>query len=160
MLLWDELKNAIERDDWQKLKRSEEMNREYQEFQAQILNSYSSVSEYVLKEKMEGREAEQGMILLPNDFPYDLDPEIGHYVLWFVGSDEDHHQDTEVLKAKFKTYLEEELDYDEFETLIYINPKHNQTIPQIPHCQVFVRFTLLKKENDDLNVEPCWLEGH
>ena len=138
MLEWDELKQAVETKDLTKLVRNEAMSKKYAKFRQKILDKYESMSQFVVKEKMDG--AREGMILLPNDFLYDLAPDIAHYVLWFLEAEQEEKPSDLVLRAKFEAFLEEHFDDLVFETILYVNPVEIQTVPEIPHAQVFVRF--------------------
>jgi hypothetical protein len=68
-------------------------------------------------------------------FPYDLPPDVNHYVLWNSLYDYFNDFDESVINTIIKDTLESMIGTDKFDFAWYKNPK--PSIPELWHCQVF-----------------------
>ena len=68
-------------------------------------------------------------------FPYDLPPEVNHYILWNSLYDYFNEFEESVINSIIKDTLESMLGTDKFDFAWYKNPK--PSIPELWHCQVF-----------------------
>ena len=68
-------------------------------------------------------------------FPYNLLPDVNHYVLWNSLYDYCNEFDESVINAIIKDTLENMLGDADFDFAWYKNPK--PSIPELWHCQVF-----------------------
>ncbi|KAJ1929994.1 hypothetical protein IWQ60_000723 [Tieghemiomyces parasiticus] len=67
--------------------------------------------------------------LLPNDFPYAIEPTVSHYVLWYKNPLQRSPEVDQYLERAFP-------DHD---LLFFINPPHLQSVRTISHGHLFVR---------------------
>ena len=68
-------------------------------------------------------------------FPYDLLPEVNHYILWNSLYDYFNDFNESMINTIIKETLESMLATDKFDFAWYKNPK--PSIPELWHCQVF-----------------------
>ena len=113
------------------LKRSKLMELKYQKHISRILKNHVSVSSYVkcmLKKKK--KTCKNGMYFTVNKFPYDLEDNVMHFLLWNT-------------KKKSKddclNYLKKYIDHNFWEMCLRENKKENRSVPDIMHYHVFVR---------------------
>lgn len=81
-------------------------------------------------------------VLVPNDFPYDLENNILHYVLWFnpsIGGS------LELAKIICEEHIAMDVRFTDY--FIFENPEHKKSVPEILHYQVFFR-----KYNNIMNI--------
>lgn len=148
---WKELIQIIEVEkDLDKLGRTEEDQRYYQNYRKHILTKWMSMLDYVLCEKLgidskignDGRkmadeESKQKMIksglkkLIPNDFPYYLEERIEHWVYWKLGGSCDEGDVVDVKRLLQEMYPNKDLQF-----LYWINLPHLQSLPEIDHLHV------------------------
>lgn len=118
----------------------------YRAFRTKLLSDFASVGDYVKIKKLgyepvlaeDDRQAagvcpfvDQGkpyITFLPNDFPYNMHPEVEHHNLWSTSP----LSDSEVQQA---------INYhrDGFETLYWKNPESLASIPSVWHGHVLSR---------------------
>lgn len=73
-------------------------------------------------------------VLVPNDFPYEVENHILHYVLWFnpnIGGSFD------LAKLICEEQIAMDLRFTDY--IIFENPEHKKSVPEILHYQVFFR---------------------
>lgn len=68
-------------------------------------------------------------------FPYDLLPEVNHYILWNSLYDYFKDFNESIINSIIKDTIESMLGTDKFDFAWYKNPK--PSIPELWHCQVF-----------------------
>jgi hypothetical protein len=154
---WSNLKRAIDSNDWSKMRRSPVMERKYKDFKSKIHESCEgNIKEYILKEKIRGEKIGSSLLCLTeNDFPYDLHQEISHWIIWDLLLDPHPNESYKM----YSNYANEKFDPLVFETLLWINPIEKQTVPDIPHCHVFVRVKFLVQEEDLPSKPSALLQG-
>lgn len=157
LLTWDEVTKIIQKGELEKLGRSNEQHHEYVEFMDQIKNNYASVVDYLLISKFQfdsecvnGKvaairsPAQQGRLLLAtNDFPYNFEDGIQHFVLWKLGG--------AVLESEISDAISEIISKaspDPVECVSYVNPLALKSIPEIDHAHILVR-TFLPRQEDE-----------
>jgi len=126
---WDTLTSVIENNRWEQLKRNPATNYRYQYFKANVLKKYASLKDYMLENKISKTHS---MCLLPNDFPYDVQNCISHCIAWHVSGEAPS-------LADYKSFVDKIFDPANFDVLIWINPEHIQSVPDLSHCHVFVK---------------------
>ena len=101
------------------LYRTESMEKKYNSY-IKMHPNYSNFLKKIFKK--------ENIILLLNKFPYDLEPNILHYILW---------SKTKLNNSQIKTILDEKLK--SFNYIYFENLKKNKSIKDIFHIQVFVK---------------------
>lgn len=144
-LSWIEAKAIIEAGRLESLGRSTEQQATYRVFRANIQEEWVSVSDYVLCAKLQYSETttadgkrvavrppgveQPRTVLLENDFPYNLDTGIFHYVLWKIGG-EVLPNDIDVAVQQLRTTR------GAVDTAVYINPPHLKSILDVEHAHI------------------------
>lgn len=135
------------------LTRRKEIMDKYVEFRKKIALEYRSVSDYLIHERYaQPLSRGERLVLEENLFPYDIEPDVQHLVLWdFRDCLWNHNQFDKVESSKTKQELNQLMvDYRQFlkkkfgphsnlECTLRINPPEWQSVPSIPHCHVFLR---------------------
>ena len=147
MLSWPDVKVIIEDGALEKLGRSADQQCKYVEFRDNLQINWETVTDYLLVSKMDFAKelAENGKmravrpstieirtILSRNDFSYNFESDIDHFVLWKVGSS---LTSDEVLTAAHD--IVKELNAVDFVT--YINPPHLKSILDIEHAHILLK---------------------
>lgn len=124
---WKTLKNYNFKE---KLNRRPEIQKKYEYEKYIIKKKGLNYDKYLLKKYLHNKLYN----LQPNKFPYYLEKNIQHYVLWL----------NPALKSKFihnqkfiKSILKEYISDKEF--IYYMNSYENKSIKSIPHYQVFIK---------------------
>ncbi|KAI7900765.1 uncharacterized protein BX663DRAFT_476262 [Cokeromyces recurvatus] len=106
------------------------------------INKYGSVENYLLKEKIHF-SSDSNFLILPNDFPYSIDPGIEHVLIW----------SKEPLAADFvESLLEKNYGSSVWEWVYFVNPPELQSIPRLPHVHVFMRKRITASHDDDVHI--------
>ncbi|KAI8643068.1 hypothetical protein BD408DRAFT_365554 [Parasitella parasitica] len=92
---------------------------------------YGTVENFLLKEKLHWPvDDPKPILVLPNDFPYSVDPGIEHILIW----------SKEPLDAEYvESVLDERYGATVWEWVYFVNPPEWQSIPTLPHVHVFMR---------------------
>ena len=107
-------------------KRKKEIEDEYKFHLDSLKKKNIRVSDYIQKIAFPDNESYK---FLKNEFPYDLEDGIDHWLLWLnpIYSIED-------------TYIKELVEHRMGSEVVYFcNYKFNQSIPTIRHCHIFVK---------------------
>lgn len=108
----------------------------YVKWTKQTNDKYGSITNYLKKEKVifpntdvdeKGRPI---TLILPNDFPYSVDPGITHVLIW---------SKVPLSKEHVETLLDETYGANVYEWSFFVNPPETQSIPSMPHVHVFMR---------------------
>ena len=107
---------------------------EYKEFREKVLDSYPSLAAFI-KAKCFKDDPSLPYKLRKNDFPYDLERGISHWVLWL--NPDIYKTEVEVyalgrINLILKTLLDQPF-------LFYVNPVSKQSVKEIPHYHVYLR---------------------
>jgi hypothetical protein len=92
------------------------------------LEKYGTIENYLIQEKIHFPE-NQDILMLPNDFPYSIEPGVEHILIW----------SKEALQAD---QVEAILDANYgrmWEWTFFINPPKYQSVKRLPHVHVFLR---------------------
>ncbi|ORX89042.1 hypothetical protein K493DRAFT_319020 [Basidiobolus meristosporus CBS 931.73] len=131
---WEYIQNMLASGQILKLPRSAEVQRKYEAQTQRIKQEYGSMAQYIQQVKLGWVDSKGDPVpgedfkLLPNDFPYKLDPTIQHLVLWCRKP---------FTREEMAKILSAELPGKEF--LFFVNPKALQSIRTVYHAQVMVR---------------------
>ncbi|PVH98817.1 hypothetical protein DM02DRAFT_595362 [Periconia macrospinosa] len=91
LLTWDEVKELIRLNQFDKFHRMPSDLRKYRYFTHRLIKEYGSIMNYMVNERLKwtsmtpkGRafEFDEDTTTLPNDYPYAISPSISHYVVW------------------------------------------------------------------------------
>ena len=175
---WDELKEMIETEKFDNLRRSIKQQKFYQNYRNKVKRSWRSMYDFILHHKFnydvitvypeksvledvpfaEYEECEGDISLLPsvqipppgsqwasrpasdkkrikekvmalNDFPYYLNDEIEHWVLWKIGSN--------ITQEDIDCKMKELHDGGKYSDVLYwMNPVHLKSLPDIDHVHI------------------------
>ena len=158
---WDELVDIVlHQKDLAKLSRSEEQQYNYELYKQNILLQWDTMTDYVLYTKfpnvftkvdgtlidsppqrrwkvhppIESISTKQ-MALVKNDFPYYMDDNIEHWILWKLGGEAINDVDIENAKQDLCTYH----NLRENDFIHWVNPVHLKSIPNIEHAHILGR---------------------
>lgn len=113
------------------LKRSELMELKYKKHISRVLKKHVSLSSYVqcmLQKKK--HSCKNGMYFTVNKFPYDLEDDVTHFILWNT---------KQRSKVDCLNYLKRYIDNNFWEICLRENKKEHRSVPDIMHYHVFVR---------------------
>ncbi|KAG0180777.1 hypothetical protein DFQ28_002622 [Apophysomyces sp. BC1034] len=101
-------------------------------WEEETLDQYGSIETYLLKEKLhfpKEHTPQPPVILLPNDFPYAVEPGISHLLMW---SQTALHKDyvEEILLSRYGK---------DYEWVFWVNPVEIQSVRRLPHVHIFLR---------------------
>ena len=100
-------------------------------------NDNSSSNENNFKLRAGSTAADSSIILIPNDFPYYVEDNVVHYVLWkYNNSTSNNNIPTSITEKEIedaKRILEINPAINATEILHWINPPHLKSIPEIDH---------------------------
>ena len=109
----------------------------YRQWTEDTLAKYGTIENYLLKEKLifpDPQDNKPTILILPNDFPYSVEPGIEHILIWSKEPLESHW---------IESILEEKYGSSVYEWTYFVNPPAFQSVRRLPHTHVFMR----KKEN-------------
>lgn len=148
-MTWEEVKDVIIRGDLAILGRSQQQQEEYDAFYNQTKSNWLTIADFLLATKFEYEVLEditskkksvnrtniisqERLKLAPNDFPYYFEDGIHHFILWKLGGIITEHEAVDAA-MKLRTHNSKYIDH-----IIYINPPHLKSIPEIEHAHVLV----------------------
>lgn len=108
--------------------RSTEVEEVYRKHREDLEKKGLTLCEYIDK-KLFSEEA--FYVFVPNDYPYFLEEDMEHWILWINPSF------AKPSKNKISKILEEELGEKDF--LTFENAEENKSIPEIEHIHVFIK---------------------
>jgi hypothetical protein len=98
------------------------------------LHQYGSIETYLLKTKLHFKPIEDPstppVIILPNDFPYAVEPSIQHILLW---------SQLPLSRSYIEDILETNFGSQCYEWVYWVNPPEIQSVRKLPHVHVFLR---------------------
>jgi len=74
--------------------------------------------------------------LTPNDYPYDVENDVTHYIIWDLNSEP---LDMQSQLDRYRKYAENNFNPDIYDMIVKINKVKYQSIPEIKHCHLFTR---------------------
>ncbi|KAI8985863.1 hypothetical protein BDB01DRAFT_786592 [Pilobolus umbonatus] len=131
---WEEIVHYVSKNQVSKLRRNKSDEIVYRAWTKQALIDYGTIENYLLKEKLHFPSPESSnrpvVLVLPNDFPYSVDPGIDHILIW----------SQEPLQAEYiESILESRYDRTLYEWVYFVNPPEWQSVRRLPHVHVFIR---------------------
>ncbi|KAI8883550.1 hypothetical protein K501DRAFT_333247 [Backusella circina FSU 941] len=134
---WEEILHYVSINQVSNLKRNIPGQEIYVKWTSETIEQYGSVTNYLKKEKVifppDTDVDEKGRpitLILPNDFPYSVDPGITHVLIW---------SKVPLLKQHVESLLDERYGSSIYEWSYFVNPPEVQSIPSMPHVHVFMR---------------------
>ncbi|KAJ2848470.1 hypothetical protein IWW36_003284 [Coemansia brasiliensis] len=146
---WERFKQLVDAEDLKPLGRSYEMQITYEQHKVRMKEKYGSIADYLINYALaefiaDAKKVDASLPLSPsdfmfraNDFPYYLDDNVEHWVLWckkqlppgFVPP-------AAVVDAVAKRFG------DNVEWRYFVNPVHRQSVPQLSHAHVFIKHNI------------------
>lgn len=138
MHLWNELEdqNIL-------LSRNKQTQINYDNFRVMMTSKYGSIEKYLLTVKFHNRKnKEQPFCLEINDFPYETEHDVSHWVLWDFSRNQIYPNEEHLVLQQYKNYVYLMFDPISFDIKFRINPPKWRTVIGIPHCHIFIRLRL------------------
>ena len=160
---WKEVKDIIKTSDLSLLRRNQEQEKDYQKFRSQLRKEWTSVLDYILVTKFDWRKEitdakqwtaispqdryETRLVLCRNDFPYYMESNIDHWILWKldgrsgIGSNLNTITNNEIEQAKIDLCANKDNRFEDrnvkiLDILHWINPPHLKSLPDIDHVHI------------------------
>ena len=109
------------------LTRTQDLEQQYKSHTQRVLAAFPTMSHYI-REKILANTS--GLHLTLNKFPYNLQPDITHFVLWNPDDSPLDH---------CRCYIHAQFSPNFFDVCLRQNMPHHRSIPDIPHYHVFIR---------------------
>ncbi|KAI8967119.1 hypothetical protein BDF20DRAFT_902672 [Mycotypha africana] len=149
---WEEIVHYVSINQVDQLRRNREAQAIYQEWIKNTLKKYGTLENFLLKEKIhfpaedidmddhDKQNRSPAILILPNDFPYSVEPGIEHILIWSKVP----------LSADFvESVLEEKYGSSKWEWIYFVNPPETQSVRRLPHVHVFMRSRKGKKQTEN-----------
>ncbi|KAK9720700.1 hypothetical protein K7432_003978 [Basidiobolus ranarum] len=134
LLTWELIKDRIETDSVHLLRRTLAEEEKYRNWTNKVKEEYGSMDVYIQQISLGWQDSEGRPIegpeykFLPNDFPYNLDKGISHWVFWY-------RKDYSL--EELERIIQRELPDKDF--LFFINPTTTQSVRTVSHAHVMFR---------------------
>mmetsp|Transcript_31508 Transcript_31508/g.30074 ORF Transcript_31508/g.30074 Transcript_31508/m.30074 type:complete len:154 (-) Transcript_31508:554-1015(-) len=145
MLNWHETKKIIDDGLLEQLGRSAEQHEKYVCFCEQLKCEWNSVTDYIKVSKLgfekiilsnekfaANKSSVNKVVLVVNDFSYNFEPGISHYILWKIGGILERNEIAEM--AVKLLHDENALDF-----ATYVNPPHLKSILDLDHAHILLK---------------------
>mmetsp|Transcript_15627 Transcript_15627/g.21424 ORF Transcript_15627/g.21424 Transcript_15627/m.21424 type:complete len:156 (-) Transcript_15627:90-557(-) len=147
-LNFEEIKTIVDEDRLELLGRSHRQQEQYEDFCRGIRALWISVSDYLIASKfntevyfnIEGKKCVKrpitncdGIVLVLNDFPYNFEAGIQHYILWKMGGPVTKQN----ILDSIESLRQSKVNFTDY--VYYINPPHLKSIPDIEHAHIIIR---------------------
>ena len=109
------------------LTRTPHVEQLYKAHIARVLATFPTMSHYI-RDKVLANTT--GLYLTLNKFPYDLEPNVSHFILWNPQNAPLHH---------CKYHIHTQFSPTFFNICLRQNLPHQRSVPDIPHYHIFVR---------------------
>ena len=140
-LTWEEVSEIVSEEQFDIFGRSQESQDKYDQNKIATKGVYKSTKDMILINKLNHKskkinnelvaindENNLDINLVPNTFPYNIEENISHLLLW---SEED------LTDKKVNEILKNKLNGNKY--VYFRNPEHLRSIPSVFHIQVFVK---------------------
>ena len=128
--------------------RKDEVLEKYTIFKTKLINKNLSTKDYIQNNYFKKKE---NYIFIKNNFPYELEDNILHFVLWFHtkftnNSSNNFPNDLNNHEIFIKKCIKESFkEFDNYEYIFFENNLNCRSIPDIRHVQVFMKNKINKK---------------
>ncbi|KAJ2834555.1 hypothetical protein GGI24_000348 [Coemansia furcata] len=138
---WDEIKQIVAAERLELLSRTTEQERVYTEHMQLLSQEHGSASAYVLKIKLASFIADDSReyLIIPNDYPYALEPDMSHFIVWSKPKLASGIVPAPVIKHMIGSYLDEHIGESKYEWTWFVNQPHLQSIPDVSHGHLIVK---------------------
>jgi hypothetical protein len=137
LISWEEVKRTVMNNEAVgKFPRSKEVDEKYDQHKRQ----HGDVEAYLMNTLFPDGKSDQEFNVCPNQFPYNMEPGIEHWLVW----GNPHHMNAQEFKEQAPTIISDR--FAQFECLWCINPVELQSILSIPHAHVFIRVNEVEVE--------------
>ncbi|KAI8091892.1 hypothetical protein BDF21DRAFT_410454 [Thamnidium elegans] len=126
---WEEIVKYVSLNQVSKLRRNKDQQAVYAKWVKETKEEYGSVENYLKETKIQYPEGVT-FLVLPNDFPYSVDPGIDHILIW---------SKTPIDSELVSEILEERYGSNNWEWTYFVNPPQWQSVPSLPHTHIFLR---------------------
>ena len=130
MYTWNIIKEKLSNDE-QDFFREKQMQDKYEVHKLNLLEQGISLEQHIKNTCLK----DMAYSFCFNKFPYDLDKNIAHYVLWF---DPKFIYTSDMVENLIRFHLDQK-HYQGYEFVYYMNEVEIQSISGIPHFQVFCK---------------------
>ncbi|KAJ2792784.1 hypothetical protein H4R20_006723 [Coemansia guatemalensis] len=145
---WSHFKKLVDTDDLGSLVRSYEVKIAYEHHKIKVLQHYDSMADYLQKNALADFIAETNLpgfdaaspitssdfLFLRNDFPYHLEDDIEHWVLWCKKRLDIGYVAPEAAVQAIMRKFGHDIEWR-----YIVNPVHLQSVPQLSHAHVFIK---------------------
>ncbi|KAG0786665.1 hypothetical protein G6F57_015115 [Rhizopus arrhizus] len=126
---WEEILHYVAINQVSQLRRKREDEIVYRKWTLETIEKYKSIENYLIKEKLHFPDIHPSYLILPNDFPYSVEPGTEHILIW----------SKEPLMSEFVEHLlEQEYGSNVWEWTYFVNPPELQSVRRFPHVHVFM----------------------
>lgn len=152
---WRELQKICQIEkDYTKLSRSVNQQYQYQLHMRKVKHEYKTINDFILcskfgfqAQKIEGEDCKVALFngigannmkeslcaVVPNDFPYFVEDDVEHWVLWKIGTSPCTEQEIESAKREIQEKLNPSRIID---TIHWTNPPHLRSFPDFDHVHI------------------------
>ena len=148
LLRWPDVVEIIRLGQLQLLGRSDVQQEEYDRFRSQTKQNWLTMSDFILVNKfglnflsdeVTGKRIADRTELCsygdrisvrPNDYPYNFEPGIKHFIVWKIGS-QLTDDEIDIATKDISESLANVVD-----SAMYVNPPHLKSIPDVDHAHV------------------------
>jgi len=81
-ITWEEIKSFHKNPPRDRLHRNNKINKKYQKHIKKIKDRNINVNEYISNKYFTNKEYDSDWVFVPNNFPYNLENGINHYLIW------------------------------------------------------------------------------
>ncbi|KAI8971414.1 hypothetical protein BDF20DRAFT_884403 [Mycotypha africana] len=130
---WEQVYYFVSTNQIKSLHRHKQVQVVYDKWRKDTLAQYGSLENYLLTNKLEFgtmKDAQRPpVIILPNDFPYSVEADIDHILLW---------SQVPLSRTYIEDILENNYGSDKYEWVYWVNPPEIQSVKKLPHVHVFM----------------------
>ncbi|KAJ2331787.1 hypothetical protein GGI00_003096, partial [Coemansia sp. RSA 2681] len=140
-LTWDEVKQLVAAERMDLMGRTNEKQSEYIEYKKQITQEHGSVVACIRQTKLAPflADSSKEYLVLPNDFPYALAPDMAHFIVWSKRNLTAGLVPDQDIQLVFTAHFDELIGAGKYEWTWFVNPPHLQSIPEAAHGHLIVK---------------------
>lgn len=124
MMTWDQLMDINV-----KPYRKPIIEEEYKLFRKNKINT-----DYIINELLIDKNKD--LHLTVNKYPYYIEENVLHLIIWDLNSDKNNKKNI----SRYKKFVKKFFNLKNFDIIMRINKNEHQSIPEIKHCHLFLRF--------------------
>lgn len=138
MIKWEHISDILKNKEYEKLIRDEKMSEKYNNYKKTLTDKIENIihNKYFHEKKLARRNGyviNDRFVIASNDFPYNFEEGINHYVLW--------------LNPKYNKLSLEEVEIlchnlFDFDVYVHETPLYLRSIKKIQHYHIFTKNTI------------------